>query len=171
MMKKVTYLLMALLAVSCQRSSNTNAEERENLFEPMIQDEIVYVTKNMEGLRKDFGKEWYEGDSVFYTNWMMGAKEELAGNFKKAVVFYVKALNTKRYEISSYEVKLSLGRAYFETGDKEKARKMLLEFKKEAQKDLSGDEVEWGLTDEAKEALTHDIEDCDYLLSMIEPGK
>lgn len=55
--------------------------------------------------------------------------------------------------------------------ENEKARQMLTEFKKEAQKELSGEEIEWGLTEEAKESLTRDIEDCDYLLSLIEQEK
>ncbi len=163
-----SFILLIVLFSGCQRSNTISTEESENLFKPMVQEEITYVSRNQEGLEKDKGKEWYKSDSIFFSYWEKGADEELSGNFKKAIDYYIKALNTKRYEISTYEVKLSLGRVYLQTNEKEKARKMLTEFKKEAQKDLTGEEVEWGLTDEAKEALTRDIEDCDYLLGMIE---
>lgn len=167
-MKKAIYFLFALLIFSCQRSTNNSTEENESLFKPMIQDEITYISKNLEGLQNDKGKDWYNSDNIFFSNWLKGANEELEGNYKKAIDFYTKALKTKRYEISSYEVKLSLGRAYLRIDEKEKARQMLNEFKQEAKKDLSGEEVEWGLTEEAKEALARDIEDCDYLLGMVD---
>lgn len=166
-MKRSLFLLVSLLVFGCQRNTYISKEENESLFKPMIQEEIVYISKNMEGLRNDKGKEWYDTDSIFFQFWLKGANEELEGNYKKAIDNYLKALNTKRYEISSYEVKLSLGRAYIQTGEKEKARKVLTEFKQEAKKDLSGEDVEWGLTEEAKEALSRDVEDCDYLLSML----
>jgi tetratricopeptide (TPR) repeat protein len=159
---------ISLLMFCCKNSNSPSVSVSENIFKPMIQQEIDYVDRNIEGLRADKGKEWYSGDSIFYTLWKTGAKEELDGNYKKALSYYIAALKTKRYEISSYEVKLSLGRLYIQLNDKDKARKMLLEFKQEAKKDISGDEVEWGLTDEAKEALSRDIEDCDYMLGMID---
>jgi tetratricopeptide (TPR) repeat protein len=166
-MKRSLFIVISLLAIGCQRNTYISKEENESLFKPMIQEEIVYVTKNIESLRNDKGKEWYESDSVFFHYWREGAEEELEGNYKKAIEYYIKSSETKRYEISSYEVKLSLGRAYIQTGEKEKARKVLTEFKQEAKKDISGDDVEWGLTEEAKEALTRAVEDCDYLLSML----
>lgn len=170
-MKYLYFVFLVILLVNCQNNTNSNnpvAEEKEDYLDPMIQEELVYVQKNIEGLENDKDKDWYKGDMQFYSFWQKGASEELEGNYKKAVDFYTKALNTKRYEISSYEVKLSLGRAYLQLNEKEKAKKMLEEFKTEAQKDLTGEDVEWGLTEEAKESLSRDIEDCDYLLGMIE---
>jgi tetratricopeptide (TPR) repeat protein len=166
-MKRSLFILFSLLVIGCQRNTYISKEENESLFKPMIEEEIVYVSKNIEGLSNDKGKEWYETDSTFFHHWLNGANEELEGNYSKAIDYYLKALNTKRYEISSYEVKLSLGRSYIQTGDKVKARKMLNEFRQEAQKDISGEDTEWGLTEEAKEALTRDIEDCNYMLGMI----
>lgn len=157
-----------MFLVGCKPNKTSSDPNSENIFKPMIEQEIDYVAKNIEGLRADKGKEWYTGDSIFYTLWKAGAQEELDGDYKRAMSYYISALKTKRYEISSYEIKLSLGRLYLQLNDKEKARKMLLEFKQEAKKDLSGDEVEWGLTDEAKEALSRDIEDCDYMLGMLD---
>lgn len=167
-MKNLIYLTAVLLIISCQGKNYGVSDKNAQQFVPMIQEEISYVKKILESLEKDKGQDWYPGDSIFYTNWLNGANEELAGNYKKAAEYYLKSLKTKRYEISSYEVKLSLGRVYIQMNEKEKALKMLTEFKKEAQQDLSGEEVEWGLTEEAKEALTMDIEDCNYLLKMIE---
>lgn len=169
-MRTVFYILVLIYILSgCKNNTSPNlAEEYEGLFKPMVQEEIIYVTKNLEGLQNDRGKDWYESDSVFYTNWLKGANEELEGDLKDAVSFYTKAMNTKRYEISSYEVKLSLGRVYLQLDEKEKARQMLTEFKEEAKKDISGEEVEWGLTEEAKESLMRDIEDCDYMLGMLD---
>lgn len=169
-MKNLIYLTAAILIIGCQ-GNNYSTDKSENQFIPMIQEEITYVKKNLEGLEKDKGQDWYAGDSAFFSNWLKGANEELEGNYKKAAEYYTNALKTKRYEISSYEVKLSLGRLYMQMNEKEKARKMLTEFKMEAQRDLSGEEVEWGLTDEAKESLAMDIEDCNYLLRMLENSK
>lgn len=164
-MRRAFIFILAIPLVCCQ-SNKTSDAETEYLFKPMVEEEIIYVARNMEGLKNDKGKDWYKGDSIFFTLWMKGAREELNGNYKKAIEFYYKALNTERYEISSYEVKLSLGRTYLQIRDKQKAKKMLMEFKQEAKKDLSGEDVEWGLTNEAKEALVRDIENCDYLLGM-----
>lgn len=167
-MKRFCFFLTAAFVAACQSPSNPVVEEQENFLKPMAQEEIVYVTKNIEGLQNDKGKDWYEGDMKYYSLWKEGVTEELDGNYKKAADYYTKALNTKRYEISSYEVKLSLGRVYLQLNQKKKAKQMLDEFKTEAQKDLTGEDVEWGLTDEAKESLSRDIEDCNYLLGMIQ---
>lgn len=170
-MKKLFPFIIFSFLIGCQSNTNSKNEELEDFFKPMVQEELTYISKNMEGIRNDKGKDWYTGDSIFYSTWKKGAQEELEGNHKKAIDYYNKALKVKRYEISSYEVKLSLGRAYMQLDENEKARQMLTEFKKEAQKELSGEEIEWGLTEEAKESLTRDIEDCDYLLSLIEQEK
>jgi tetratricopeptide (TPR) repeat protein len=168
-MKRFCFFLAVAFLAACQNTPNPVAtEEQENFLKPMIQEEMVYVTKNIEGLQNDKGKDWYQGDMKYFGFWKDGITEELDGNFKKAIDYYTKALNTKRYEISSYEVKLSLGRVYLQLNQKKKAKQMLDEFKAEAQKDLNGEDVEWGLTDEAKEALSRDIEDCDYLLGMMQ---
>lgn len=166
-MKRYLFILASLMALGCQQNASISKEEKELLFKPMVQEDINYISRNLEGLRNDKDKEWYNSDSVFFSYWMNGAKEELKGNYKKAIDYYLKALKTKRYEISSYEVKLSLGRAYLLINEKEKARKYLTEFNQEAQKDIAGEDSEWGLTQEAKEALARDIEDSEYMLGMI----
>jgi tetratricopeptide (TPR) repeat protein len=172
-MRNVFFLILLIYILpGCRNNSSQSiAEQYESLFKPMVQEEIIYVTKNLEGLKNDRGKDWYESDSMFYTSWLNGANEEQEGDFKDAVKYYIRALNTKRYEMSSYEVKLSLGRAYLQLDEMGKARKMLTEFKEDAKKDLSGEEVEWGLTEEAKESLIRDIQDCENMLGMIDSEK
>lgn len=161
-MRKLILVLITLILISCQ--------EKNSSIKPMIEKDIISLTKYFKELDalKDKG-EWYEGDKEFYSYYLEGAKYELDGNFNAAIESYVKALNTTRYEMSSYEVKLALGRAYIGFGDNEKARLVLNEYKKEANEELNNNgEAEWGLSEEGIEKLKKDIQLCNQLIAITE---
>lgn len=102
----------------------------------------------------------------------MGAKQELCNNFSEAISLYTKALNTTRYEMSSYEVKLALGRAYIGLGDNIKAQSILDEYKNEASDEINNrGDLEWGLTEDGLNKLKNNILLCNKLIAISHNNK
>jgi hypothetical protein len=164
MSKLILLLISITLIVSCN-----NQKEVEYLsFKPLIDKDILNISNIINELDtiKD-SSDWVDGDRQFYNLWLKGAESELLGDYKTAIRNYEDALKVKRYEISTFEVKLPLGRAFIENGDSDKAYMILKEFKNDATHDLNNEDEEWGLSKEGRIELNSDIALCDSLLSMI----
>lgn len=89
-------------------------------------------------------------------------KIEKANQFEDAIGHYIEAYKVERYEVSSYEALLPMGRAYFLNQDIQKAKDILEKFIKEAedQPDM------WGPTEEGKKILQNDIEFAKWLIQL-----
>jgi tetratricopeptide (TPR) repeat protein len=165
-MKKIL-IASCLLTLICCQSPKTNLPTSE--VRTLIEKDITKLQKTLKDLEvsEDKNAEWYESDKLFYQYLLDGAKQELDKNYKGAIDYYEKAMNITRYEMSSYEAKLPLGRSYLENGDLLKAKSTLNEFIEEAERELTNDDAEWGLSEEGEKNLKEEISTCKQLLGYI----
>jgi tetratricopeptide (TPR) repeat protein len=164
-MNRLLLLIVPLILICCSgkqiKTDNFN-------FKQLVEKDISDLTKtltDLDTIKKE--NDWVEGDKQFYKLWLDGANYELNGDFKTAIKYYKKALNITRYEMSTYEINLPLGRALIQNSEIEKAELALKEFKNSAENELNNDDSEWGLTKECKLSLKKDLELCNKLLSIL----
>ncbi|MFD2586030.1 hypothetical protein ACFSQJ_03765 [Croceitalea marina] len=113
----------------------------------------------------------YEGDSLFYDLWYRGLKLEKNKHYIDATEKYEKALHVERSEVSSYEVKFSIGRLELLKGLPAKGTTFLYEFISEAQKEIDGENMMWSLTEKGKKQLNKKIELAEELLVFARDNK
>lgn len=99
-----------------------------------------------------------EGDSLFYNLWYRGLKLEKNKHYIDATEKYEKALHVDRPELSSYDVKFSIGRLELLKGLPAKGTTFLYEFISEAQKEIDGENVMWSVTEKGKKQLNKKVE-------------
>jgi hypothetical protein len=158
-MKKISLKLTVLfLLISFVVQSQTN--DNSNLLNELLEFEF----DNVEKLYKDCMLNPCYGDSTYYTAWYIGLKAENDINLDLAIDNYLIALNFKRFELSSYEVKLSLGRAEIKKGNNEKGIQYLSEFICDAEKDINNEDSMWGLTEEGKKEINDKISFANRLI-------
>ncbi|PIB38407.1 hypothetical protein [Maribacter sp. 4G9] len=107
-----------------------------------------------------------EGDSLYYDFWYRGLKLEKNKHYIDARDNYEKALHLERSEISSYEVKFSIGRLELLKGMGAQGTTFLYEFISEAQKEINGENVMWSLTEKGKNQLNEKVELALELMSF-----
>jgi hypothetical protein len=165
-MKKLFLILVIFTLIFC---NNKQIVKEDFSFKALIEKDISKLSKLLSELdtMKNENSEWIKGDRQYFNFWLEGAKSELKGDFKNSVESYIRALNVSRFEMSTYDVKLPLGRTYLQIGNKSKAISILNEFKEEANFDINDTEAEWGLSEEAKLKVRKDLETCEKLLSLI----
>jgi len=157
-------LFFAFFARQGHAGSNISHEDRKRLSE-LVAEEFLSVKEDLNFIEKNKNAAWAEGDRGFYDFWLKGLEKEREGNIADAIALYEKALETERYEMSTYEVLLSLGRAYFLTGEKDKALSALQEFIKNAEQDLS-EPGPWGFTPEGEQIMRKKIVHARWLITL-----
>jgi|WetSurSiteA1Bulk_404760.scaffolds.fasta_scaffold17977_4 hypothetical protein len=165
-MNRLLQLFLILFCITSCGGKSINPDKYP--FKELIKKDISDLSKTiseLDTIRKE--TDWVEGDKLFYNLWLRAAKSELNGEFKTAIKLYNDALEVTRYEMSTYEIKLPLGRALIQNGSFIKAQEILSEFKEEATAEITNDDAEWGLTEEGKESTRKDLEICDELLKLI----
>lgn len=130
-----------------------------------IDEESLFVKENLTLAGRNKDTPWAQGDIEFYRLWLNGLEEEKIKRFADAAGFYNKAYKVTRYEVSSYEVLLPLGRAYLLAGEKRKAFHALREFLQEAESDVSSQRP-WELTEEGEQALRKNMVRAKRLLDL-----
>lgn len=164
-MNKLLFFFFAIILICC---SNKQVKTNSFNFKELIEKDISISTKilaDIDTIKTE--SDWIEGDKQFYKLWLEGAKAELNSDYNTAIMKYKKALNISRYEMSTYEIKLPLGRALIQKGNIIKAKSILKEFKKNAEDEIKNEEVEWALSKEGKENIKNEIIICDKLLVLI----
>jgi hypothetical protein len=164
MNKLLLFLITITLICCCNKQPKTDNFNFKELIEKDISD-LTKVLTDLDTIRKE--SDWVEGDKQFYKLWLEGAKCELNSDFNTAIKHYKEALDVTRYEMSTYEIKLPLGRAFIQNGNNAKAKSILNEFRKEAEYDINNEDAEWGLSEEGKASARKEIELSDKLLSLI----
>ncbi len=136
---------------------STNKAENKVVDTSLLKEVFEYEFETVKMLYNDCMENPCYGDSAYYAAWYTGLKAEKANRPIKAVENYLVALNYMRFEMSTYEIKLSLGRAEIVAGNVDNGLKYLLEFILEAKADMQQDERLWGMTEEGKKELSYRI--------------
>ncbi len=143
--------------------------EDEIFISTLLKEDIQYLEQTiaeLEGMNEDEENMWLKSDKIFYSYWLNGSREELNANYEDAITLYNKALNTTRHEMSSYNVKSSIGRAKIKKGDFKGAITTLNAFIKEAKQELTETDPEWALSEEGVIELKTQIENCKKLINI-----
>lgn len=156
----VSILFFALFARQGHAESNISPEEAKKLSE-LVAEEFSFVKTSLHSLDKDASR----GDYEFYDLWLKGLEKEKNRRPTDSIIFYKKALEIDRVELSTYEILFSLGRAYFLTGQNDKALSALREFTKDAEQDLSGSGP-WALTSEGKQVMRRKIAYSKWIIDL-----
>jgi hypothetical protein len=149
--------------MGCAKSFQPSKDNQDISGEIYV--EIMSVKETLELVKKDKEKIWAQGDMEFYGLWLRGLQEEKKKRFAEAIEFYESAYKVTRYEMSSYEVLLPLGRAYILNGEKAKAASVLNEFLRQAESELSSFRP-WELSDEGEDALRRDLVNAKRLIDL-----
>jgi tetratricopeptide (TPR) repeat protein len=92
------------------------------------------------------------GDSIYFKNWLDGLVCEKVEDYTKARTFYKKAYDYPRFELSNYDIELSLGRLEMRVGNYSLGKEYLQKFIKNAKFDLDNQYM-WGFTEEGKKQI------------------
>lgn len=141
--------------------SNISHEDMKRLSE-LVAEEFLSVKEFLNSIDKDALP---KGDYEFYDFWLKGLEKERQGKLADAIAFYEKALGAEVFEMSTYEVLLSSGRAYFLKGEKDNALSALQEFIKNAEQDLS-EPGPWAFTPEGEQVMRKKIEHARWLIAL-----
>ena len=154
---------MILPAVSAFDSSLFDEKDLEKIKQ-RIEYDITSKQKAYDATLESEGKTWAEGDLKFFGLILEGLKAEQSGNIVQAIEQYKNALNTRRYEMPSYEAFFFLGRAYLYEPDCPKAKGALNEYIKVAYQEIEGTDFEWHLSEEGERKVREHIEFAKWLL-------
>lgn len=154
-------LFFALFARLAHAGPNISHEDGKRLSE-FVAEEFLSVKEFLNSIDKDALP---QGDYEFYDFWLKGLEKEREGKLADAIAFYEKALGAEVFEMSTYEVLLSLGRAHFLKGEKNKALSALQEFIKNAEQDLS-EPGPWAFTPEGEQVMRKKIEHARWLVTL-----
>lgn len=157
----VSILFLALFAHQVNAGPDITREDREKLF-AIVSEEFLSVTEFLNSIDKDALP---RVDYEFYEFWLKGLERERNGRPTDSIVFYKKALEVDRGELSTYEILFSLGRAYFLTGQKDKTVSALREFIKNAEQDLSASGP-WALTAEGEQVIRRKIAYSKWIIDL-----
>jgi tetratricopeptide (TPR) repeat protein len=105
------------------------------------------------------------GDSIYFKNWLDGLVSEKNENYKEARIFYKKAYDFTRFELSNYDIELSLGRLEIKAGNPSLGKEYLQKFVKNAKNDLQNQNM-WGFTEEGEKELKLKIEYAEKLIKL-----
>ena len=157
----VSILFFALFAHQANADPDITREDREKLS-AIVSEEFLAVTEFLNSTDKNALP---RVDYEFYEFWLKGLEKERNGRPTDSIVFYKKALEVDRGELSIYEILFSLGRAYFLNGQEDKALSALREFTKEAEHDLS-ESGPWALTAEGEQVLRRKIAYSKWIIDL-----
>jgi len=144
--------------------------EDDRFIRSLIDRELIELRSTVNDLKgqKDEESMWLESDLEYYSLWLKGVQNEKNGNYSAALNFYRKALNTTRHEMSSFHVKLSMGRTYIATEEYRIAIQRLTEFIEEAREEIknNGEDLLWSMTEEGIAARKKEIRHAQKLIEI-----
>ncbi len=159
-MRTTKRILSILLLTLFSSTAFSQTEDKCNVFKESLEYEFGII----ERLYKDCMEKPCYGDSTYYDAWYKGIIAEKNDEVEEAIENYLKAINFTRFELSTYEVKLSLGRIELIKRNLENGKKLLSEFIVEANTDINDEESMWGLTEEGIKELNDKIAFANRLL-------
>lgn len=164
----MVFFAIASFVLFCNRGNCIELKDmqRINLF---ADQEYKRISGLLESMKQIKHKVWAEGDIDFFQRWLNGLEHERSKEYQSAIKWYQKASMVPRYEMSTYDVSLPLGRAFLMSGQRRNARKALRYFIERAEAELSGEEdQQWRLTEEGKNGLRKNVEFAKWLMALCE---
>ena len=163
-------VLWLLLIVGCTRESESEHEQAVgdstvvHASDADIEYEGAFLATTMHFIDSLSGAVWADLDREYYSYWQTGLDHEIHGDYANAIESYRDARNVVRYEISSYEVLLPLGRVLYKSGREEEADSVLNQYLKQARSELSGEaDLLWSYSEEGLAALRRRIDYAERL--------
>ena len=142
-------------------------ESEQETIRQYVENEYQNVSDQLAYLREESDFAWTESDLAFYGKWMSGLEKERTQQYIDAAMEYQVAFETLRYEISSYDVLLPLGRVLLLSNQALVARNILEHYIEEAEGDIWGEtNPERPITEEGAKLLQKDIEFAQWLLAI-----
>ncbi|MCX5973452.1 MAG: copper amine oxidase N-terminal domain-containing protein [Coprothermobacterota bacterium] len=142
-------------------------ESEQETMRQYVENEYQKVSDQLAYLREESDFAWTESDLAFYGKWMSGLEKERTQQYIDAAMEYQVAFETLRYEISSYDVLLPLGRVLLLSNQALVARNILEHYIEEAEGDILGEtNPERPITEEGTKLLQKDIEFAQWLLAI-----
>ena len=143
------------------------AESEQETIRQYVENEYQNVSDQLAYLEEESDFAWTESDLAFYGKWMSGLEKERTQQYNDAAMEYQVAFETLRYEISSYDVLLPLGRVLLLSNQALVARNILEHYIEEAEGDIWGEtNPERPITEEGVKLLQKDIEFAQWLLAI-----
>ena len=143
-----------------------NDMQRIKTFVDNEYDEVLDSLKAMEEIKH---KVWAAGDIDYFQKWLKGLEHERSRKYQPAIKLYQEASKVRRYEMSSYNVSLPLGRAFLLNDQIQNAIKALRYFIKQAEAEISGEaNQDWVISEEGKTELKKDVEFAEWLITLCE---
>jgi len=142
-------------------------EGEQETIRQYVENEYQIVSDQLDYLEQEDEFAWTESDLTFYGKWMSGLEKERTQQYDEAAIEYQEAFETLRYEISSYDVLLPLGRVLLRSNQALVARNILEHYIEEAEGDILGEtNPERPITEEGAKLLQKDIEFAQWLLAI-----
>ncbi len=162
----IVFLALASLILFCSYGYCIDDNDMQRI-KPYVDKEYNGLSKTLKEVKKKKDAVWAEGDIDYYQKWLKGLEHERSGEYQAAIEWYQKASQVSRWEMSSYDVFLPLGRAYVLNNKKQDALNSLKYFIEHAEAEISGDEnPEWAISEEGKKAIKKDIEFAKWLITL-----
>jgi hypothetical protein len=138
-------------------------------IETFVDNEYNKISSLLKETKEMKDKVWAEGDIDYYQKWQKGSEYERSKKYQSAIKWYQEASKVHRYEMSSYNISLPLGRAFLLNNQKQNALKALRYFTEQAEAEVSGkvDQL-WELSEEGKTELKKDLEFAKWLITLCE---
>jgi|GEM_PF-2361363 len=134
-----------------------------------VDNEYNKISSSLKETKEMKDKVWAEGEIEYYQKWAKGLEHERSKKYQSAIKWYQEASKVHRYEMSSYNVCLPLGRAFLLNNQSQNALKALRYFIEEAESEISGEvNQEWVISDEGKKELKKDVEFAKWLITLCE---
>jgi hypothetical protein len=152
-------LILLIIILSLKSYSQTDSSNE--LFRKLV----VMEHNQIKAIYADCIKQPCYGDSLFYKTWLDGLEKEMESDFLKASEYYKNAISIPRFELTTYEVRFSLGRVEIQLGNIKEGTRILDRYLKDAEDDLNDENAPWGLTEDLVKEIKLKIKYANELIT------
>lgn len=168
LLRIIVFLPLASIILFCGYGYCIDRNDMQRI-RTFVDNEYNEISDSLKAMKEIKYKVWAEGDIDYFQKWLKGLEHERSGEYQSAIKWYQEASKVVRYEMSSYDVSLPLGRAFLLNNQSQNALKALRYFIEEAEAEISGEiDQEWEITEEGKTELRKDVEFAKWLITLCE---
>lgn len=164
----IVFFALAWLILFCGYGYCIERNDMQRI-KTFVDNEYNEISGSLKGMKEIEHKVWAKGDIDYFQKWLKGLEHERSGKYQSAIKWYQVASKVHRYEMSSYNVSLPLGRAFLLNNQRQNAIKALRYFIKEAEAEISGEvNQDWVISEEGKTELKKEVEFAKWLITLCE---